>query len=222
MTPPAYPVQKSGPSATKVLLIVLGVIALLCLVLGASCMFMGSQLMKQVSPMMNCMMTAEMAHTSLKAYATEHDGKLPNGATWEDDIAPYYKRLYESKEKEMKQASEVPVFGGMFKLQPPGETFKCNDNPPTGFAFNSDLSGADLAAVANPTSTPIFFEVNGVSRNNHMPAASKPSGKGPEIMGERREWVIYYADGNKEAFSSSSSSSESFDFNVEDALEKKK
>ncbi len=220
MSPPAYPAQKSGPSATKVLLIVLGVIALLCILLGGACAMLGSQLMKQVSPVMNCMMTAEMANTSLRAYAMEHDGNLPNAASWEDDIAPYYKRLYESKEKDMQEMSKAPIVGGMFKMQPPGETFKCSDAAPTtGFAFNADLSGVKLDGIQNQTTTPLIFEVEGVTRNNNMPSVNMPKGKGPKIMGDERDWVIFYVAGNKDTFSSSSNS-ESFDFNVEDALEK--
>ena len=221
MYPPPMPAAKKGMSPTGILLLVLGIIVALCVVLVGGCVLMAQNMIGQISPMIGCMITSEMVDNSIKAYTLDHKGKFPNAAKWEDEIAPYYKRLYEKNAKEMDEMRKVPMVGGMFETQKPGETFQCGKGTnATGFAFNSDLSGVDKATITSPTRTPLFFEVKEVKRNNALKGDQLPTGAPPKIMNDTRDWIVYYVDGNKNPFESSGSSSSSdfdFDFDPEDA-----
>lgn len=224
MYPPPAPAAKSGSSATKILLIVLGVISALCLLLCGGGALMMNNVMKQVSPMVGCMMTVSMLETSTEAYVLDHNGKMPNAASWEDDLAPYYERLYTKNKKKFDEMKKVPMVGGMFDIQTPGETFQCGKgDKATGFAYNADLSGADRKALANPSRTPLFFEVSEIKRNNNQPGTFKASGNPPDIMNEKREWIVFYVEGNENPFGNSrSSSSSNMELDPEDARDPSK
>jgi len=61
------------------------------------------------------------ADWTLLVTSAEHGGKLPKAATWESDIAPYYKRLYDKMSKETEGAGFLAGF-----LPPaPGADLQC-------------------------------------------------------------------------------------------------
>jgi competence protein ComGC len=219
------PAAKKGMSPTGILLLVLGIIAALCVVLVGGCALMMNNVFSQMSPVVGCMMTSSMMEKSAQAYVLDHKGKFPNAEKWEDELAPYYERLYNKSEKEFKKMRSMPMVGGMFEIMKPGDTMQCGKGAnATGFAFNKDLSGAEKAKVASPSRTPMFFEVQEVKRNNALPGDQLPTGTAPKIMGDTRKWIVFYVDGNENPFESSNSSkSGSFDmdFDPEDARDPK-
>src|SRR5690349_7055450 len=101
---PAAPQARATNSANKtcliIVLMVLGLVIAFC-AFGA---FMMKGLFSQVSSTASCAVMFQFARDSSIAYAREHGDTLPSSATWEDDIKPYYARLYDKMKKKMEGA----------------------------------------------------------------------------------------------------------------------
>jgi len=169
----------------------------------------------QLSSTAGCMATFEMTQNAAIAYSVEHDGKLPNVATWQDDIKPYYERLYKKMSTEVKDAEMLKGF-----LPPaPGMPLECKgDGRSTGVAFNSNVGGKKISDFKDPTKTVTFFETDQVLKNLSMPYQAMPKSKKPKLMNEDREWIIYYIEGNTDPFETSNSTSNTFEMSPEDAM----
>ena len=222
-TPPPFqippPAAKATSSANKACLIIVLMVLLLCAILAVIFAVFIKGFWTQLSSTGGCVATFEMTQESMMAYADEHNGKLPNAKTWQDDIKPYYDRLYKKMAEEVK---DVEMLRG-FLPPAPDSPLQCdNDGQVTGVAFNSEMSGKKLSDVKSPTTTVTLFESDQTGHNLAMPYKELPKSKAPKLMNEKRDWIIYYVEGNKDPFDSSSSSNTSIKISREDALTPKK
>lgn len=143
----------------------------------------------------SCMIAAEITATSIKAYAQENDGRLPNASTWQDDIRPYYENLYN---RSSEQFADAPQWvSGFFELSAPGEPIICHPDSgeETGLFFNTDISGLVLAEIQDQRNTALIFEVPGPTYNGHEPFVERPFNQSPIVMRSHRGWVNIYVDG---------------------------
>lgn len=194
---PSYSDSGSSNKTLKIVLIIVGVFLLLCIGAFAACFFGMKKLMNVGGDMIGCVMSPEMSVVALEAYAEDHDGKLPPADKWQDEIMPYYQRLYDKRSAELAEMENNPITKGMFVLIKPGEPLGCKTGETeTGFAFNSDLSEAVWADIEDPSSTPLIFEVSTKRYNANEPYAEKPESESPQIMGDRRGWLIFHVDGS--------------------------
>ncbi len=216
---PSYSDSGSSNKTLKIVLIIVGIFLLLCIAAGAACFFAVKKVVNLGGDMIGCVMSPEMSVTALEAYAQEHDGKLPPADKWQDEIMPYYQRLYDKKAEELKDLENTP-FKGMFAIAKPGEPLSCKTgDKETGFAFNSDLSGAVLADIESPGSTPMIFEVTTKRYNANETYVEKPMSESPAIMGDNRGWFVFYVNGTMGPSEMSGVNAETGEpLTVEDAL----
>lgn len=208
VTPPSAPATNS---ANKACIIAVCCVLLLCVVLILAFIAFSRNVMGEVTQTFSCVGMFEMSDNSLRAYALEHNGKLPQAATWQDDIAPYYQRLYDKMKTEKLPKSWLPPA--------PGEPLQCVwGQRKTGIAFNVQLSGKELKKIDQPTKTPVVFEVDKVGTNLAEVFVEQPKSKAPKVMYNDRDWIVYYVEGNKNPFETSKSGSASFELKPEDAL----
>ena len=152
----------------------------------------------QVMPTAKCAMVATALGKSVNDYSAEHDGKLPSADDWITELAPYYaKQVKKFTTKNGEKLSDNPFVGSMF----PDTTLKgpvqcvMTDTSKTELVFNADLSNAIEKEIKNAGETPLFFEVNASWPIKAMPSKDRPTGKGPKIMNEARDWMVIFADG---------------------------
>lgn len=208
--PPA-PKAPATSGANKACLIAVCCVLAMCAVMIFVFIAFTKSVFGEVTQTFSCMGMFEMTDNSLRAYAMDHKGKLPNAETWQDDIAPYYQRLYAKVRSEKLPSSMLPPS--------PGEPLQCVwGKRTTGVAFNVELSGKEIAKLQNPEKTPVIFEVDRTGTNLALPYSEKPKTKAPKVMYNDRDWIVYFVKGNKNPFESSSSSSSSFELKPEDAL----
>jgi len=182
----APPSPKRRNTTLIVVLILLGVILLLC----AGCAGFVFYFLKKSGSFIGCITHYQLALQATKSYANGHDGKLPDAAKWQDEIAPYY-------QTKGKTSNSIIDFGNadgnLGCAGGPG-------GPATGMAFNSELSGKKLNAVINEQTPIIFFEVPlkdpNKFKNLHEPFKML-LGKSPQtIMGQPRDWLWIDLYGN--------------------------
>lgn len=169
-----------------ILIIILGLIGF-CIVAGVVALFLGYRFAKDtVFPAAGCIVSFEAVRESMLEYAKTHDGKLPNAATWQDDI----KDIFAKKVKEFEQQDMFETFN------PNGEWgCKAEGSRQTGVCFNADLGGKKVADIANPWSVPMVFEVEAPKRNQAEKYAPRPPESSPKIFGEPRGWVVSMVEG---------------------------
>lgn len=210
---PAPPAAKATNSANRTCLIIVLMLVVLC---GVFCVI-GAVFMKgfwgQLSSTGGCVATFEMTHDATMAYVAEHNGKFPNAATWQEDTKPYYERLYNKMASEIKDTDMLKGF-----MPPaPGEIQQCNnDGRITGVAFNTEVAGKKVSDFKDPTKTVTFFETDQAGKNLAMPYKEMPKSKAPKLMNEERDWIVYFIEGNKDPFDSTSSTK--IDIKSEDAM----
>lgn len=68
--------------------------------------------------LVSCSINGDLARDAVLAYALDHEGKLPDAKSWQDDIKPYYERLYQKMMGD-KDIKEMPEFLN-FKIAAPG------------------------------------------------------------------------------------------------------
>jgi hypothetical protein len=212
---PSAPQARATNSANKTCLIIALMIVGLIVVFCGFFAFMMNGVKTQFMSTASCTVMFEMSQKAALAYAKEHNGLLPDASKWEQEIAPYYERLYN------KMADEVK---GVWILQDslppaPGSDLQCKWNGRvTAIAMNQALSGAKLAAIKEPTKTVLFFETDRTGKNLAMKYVPMPKSTAPKLLNEERDWIVYYIDGNKNPLDSSSSSSKSIEITTDDAL----
>lgn len=183
----------SGNKTLVIILLVIGIPCLAMVVLGIVGAFSCYRLMQNtVMPMISCSAAYEEVREAIFQYAKDHDGQLPNAATWEDDVRSYYAKV-DLLSKENKnapsgfRAEKMPIDG------PWG--CKIGENEFTGMAFNSDLSGKKLADITNPYGTVLLFEVRETGKNLHMPYRPRSKADAPKLFGESRDWMYIHVEG---------------------------
>lgn len=189
-TPPPF-TEPVTPSPRKnrtpmILAIVFVALACLCLIPGYFLFKLGAVAVKEGLPMAQCGIAFEDVRKALKDYAAEHDGKLPNADTWQDDVRPYYKKAVERHGDDL----------GPIKPIAPDAPWGCTTaDGLTGIAFNSALSGKKLADIKDPKATVLVFEIDKASSNAHQEYVERPQSSGPKIMGEHRDWMVLFIEG---------------------------
>ncbi|MCH7905145.1 MAG: hypothetical protein IH944_11375 [Armatimonadetes bacterium] len=219
-SPPTFNPPQAAPSGSKLWLWVLLAVVAFCLIACGIGFFMMRGVMGSIMPTFGCTITGDMVTKATLAYAIEHDGRLPNAETWQDDIAPYYERLYAINAAELE---EIPdVLGMDFKVSPPGQPFECDwkEGPDTGFVFNEEFSEVLVDDIENPRSVILIFESSKYGYN----ASGNPddrTGDPPDmvVMGDResREWFDFDATGHGDLLDSLNADFD-MEISIEDAL----
>lgn len=136
-----------------------------------------------------CGFSIDAVSKGMLQYAREHDGKLPNAATWQTDIAPMVDQ----------QMAAIKKKSGPFKVIEANGEWGCfeNDVLASGFAFNSDLSGKKLTDIKD-SKTVMIFEVSKPGRNQTMPYKPLDLNASPKILGNPRGWYTSDITGRSE------------------------
>ncbi len=185
------PFSQSGPPLRKnktplILTLVFVGVACLCVVPGYFLFKVGSAAMKEGLPIVQCGIAFEDVRKALKAYAGEHEGMLPSAETWQDDVRPYYAKAVK------KHGDDL----GPIKPMEAGGAWGCrNASDTTGMAFNTALGGKKLADIKDPKSTALIFEIEKPAPNAHEEFKERPRSTAPTIMGEHREWLVMFVEG---------------------------
>src|SRR5262245_23123327 len=116
-------------NSTKIVLIILGIVALTCLGGVAFGAFFVFKVAKQVVPRAGCTIEFTEVRGAIKAYAKEHDGNLPPALSWQDDVRPYLITI-QSKDKEKRGPLGGMDVNGSWGCTTP-------DDKHTGMAFNT-------------------------------------------------------------------------------------
>lgn len=182
--------RSSGAGKACLWIAVIGLLS--CVALVVAGFFAFRNVMGQVSPLASCEMTFDAADKALRDFAADNGGKLPKAASWMDDVQRYY-------EARAEDFSQAPNFVKEMAPSAPDSAWGCKwSGGSTGIAFNVQLSEAELAKIANPTSTPLIFETEKPARNLAAKYDGGPKGKAPEVFGNRRKWVVYYVEGDND------------------------
>lgn len=180
--------QKRGMSTGTIVLIVGLVVGLPCIALIGGMVWLLTKGVGIVVPVLECSQRFEDVREAIRLYAKEHDGTLPNAATWQDDVKGYLKDIPDRMNSEGRMK--------LRKLEPEG-IWGCaaGDQKWTGMAFNSELSGKKITDVKNPEQTVLVFEIPEPKRNANLPYKAPPVEKSPMVLGEHRPWFRIPVEG---------------------------
>lgn len=188
--PPPFEPQMGARKKDNTGLIIMVVIAVIvgaCLLIGGAVAFFGWTAFKNVTPTVGCLLNYEVVHDALKDYATEHQGKLPPAATWQDELRPYVKKAME------KIKREGDGVGEMFKLMDPEKPWGCDlgNGQQSGMAFNSDYDARPVDSIESKSTTVLIFETPDPPKSNlNKPYQRLDPETSPKIMGQARGWGI--------------------------------
>jgi len=135
----------------------------------------------QVKGFAGCMYNFKDAQKAVLKYANEHGGKLPNAATWQDDVREDYRQSMTPKLK-----------GSQFQEMSPDGDWGCKDSTGimTGMAFNKVLSGKKLSDIGDQVSTAMLFETEHPAKNLTEEYKPRPFSTSPKMFGGiRRGWI---------------------------------
>ncbi|MFZ4506894.1 MAG: hypothetical protein ACOYON_04265 [Fimbriimonas sp.] len=185
MQPPPFNSAPKKKNNAVVIVMVVGALGLCCvgpvILLGVGGYF-GAKVMKSS---VDCAVSLAFVNEAVTKYAADK-GTLPNAATWQDDIKPYYAKLMADPDN-----STGPITA--FKTD---EVWVCVDTEggKTGVAFNKDLSKKKLAHIKDK-STVVIFETEQTGSNLTESYKPKAKDKAPKIFGNPREWITIPVDG---------------------------
>ncbi len=182
---------RSNKTPLIILLVVLGVLAVCVGGLVVVGIFVFSA-MRTAMPFAGCILSMEGARDAVVLYAKEHEGRLPNAETWQDDAKKYLKRALEDIRHE-----DVPFD---LKIITPDGEWGCHlpDGKMTGFSFNDELSGKKLDEIKDPYKTILLFEIETARRNAHGKFEKRPNETSPQVFGERRGWLRIPVEGTSD------------------------
>jgi hypothetical protein len=180
--PPYYSSQPKKNRTGLIVGLIIGGVVLCCVVPIAFLGGVGIWGVKKMQGAMTCAATFQAAGRSVIAYEADHDGKLPDGKKWQDEIEKYY-------DKEV----QTPQYQAPFKPPATTEEFSCSDenNQVTGFAFNSDVSGKKASDIKDQLHTVVIYELAKTGKNISQPYKSADSSQSPKIMTIHRGWFVY-------------------------------
>jgi hypothetical protein len=210
-TPPPYIPPKKKSNTGLIIGIVLGSVALCC-ILSAGVLFGGGLwLVNKAKGIGECAMSFQFAQKAMQAYAADHDGKLPNAKTWQDDIREYYKKATQKINKDQSGPIQFHPFAS------DGEWACVNENQPaTGIAFNVELSGKKISDIKDPGTTVLLFETPTVGKNQAKKYEALDPKSSPKIFNENRGWIVMPVQGRSKM--RGGSGSEDFDIDMEDEV----
>lgn len=200
-----------------IVLIIFLVLFLVCGVGAFALWQLGQGALKMTSSIIGCTMSFEMSHKASLAYAKEHGAKLPDADKWQEQIAPYYKRLETKLFAANKELKDNPFF----KFQP-GDITKplpCDfGEPVTTITYNSELSGKVLDSIKDPSGTVMFYEGLQAVANANGVYKERAAKESPKIMGSPRDWLNWHVNQQSSPFKGSTKGELDFDIKIEDAL----
>lgn len=205
-TPPAYMPKQKKSNAGLIIAIVLGSLALCCILMIAGAGIFGVNFFNtKLKPMAECMMAFSDIQDAVILYTEDHKGTLPDAEKWQDEVGPYLDKAIRRTGKDR----------GPFKSVKADELWGCSDGErKTGIAFNSTISGKKLADIPSKEGTAMIFEIESASRNAHEVYHTRPDNTSPTMMGEHRGWIMFPIEGEgklgkkrKKSFNFNSSSS---------------
>jgi hypothetical protein len=178
------PPKKKSPVGLIIALIV-GLLSICCIVpLG----LLGYGLKKglpMVGDIVTCSAGMTVARRALLDYEAKN-GKFPPAATWQDDIEPFYVQ----RAGKLKHKDNLGPFT-MWKAQ---DDWVCSTaEPKSGIAYNADLAGKSSKDFKGEDV--LLYEVPTVGRNQSGPYKERPRKSGPEIFGNKRNWLTERIDG---------------------------
>lgn len=177
--PPYYPGAPKKSNTTTVVLIVLGVLAVCCVLGIAGVAGGGWFVFNKGKTIAACAMGFEDARASLEDYAADHNGKLPAAKSWQDEIQPYFAKQASKHADERKLLGSFPT-DGVWGCQNDGAEM-------TGIAFNSELAGKKLSDL--PDDSVLLFEVPKAAKNVAQPYKEMSDETSPKLFGKPRGWL---------------------------------
>lgn len=128
-----------------------------------------------------CAISITETRKAILAYERDK-GHFPPAANWQTEVAPYYKKVIDSKKSKNER--------GPFKAWNFDENLICVDNPtPTGIAYNEELAGKKLSEIKDPSSTYILFEVPQTGMSLHQKYQHRNPSTYPKFMDKPRPWL---------------------------------
>lgn len=141
--PPFQPPPRRGLSPVAIVLIVLAgcaVVAVLGVAIPAAVLFPVFSQAREKARAATCRSNVRQLSTALMIYAQDYDQRFPPAASWQDGIAVYHQN-------------------------PAVDRCPSHSGSPSGYAFNSWMSGRPLASVDAPALQPVLFESSAGTRN---------------------------------------------------------
>jgi hypothetical protein len=184
--PPNYPYMPPRKNSNSKLIwgIVIAVVSVCCLGIAGVGYFLYSAVGK-VTPLFGCGDKFQDIRTAVMHYADGHGGKLPKAATWQDDIQPDLQQILLTIRPEKRPFGTITANGD----------FSCSlSKPPTGIAFNSNLSGKSLADIKDKEKTVLLYEIRTAMKNSNGPYMPVTEAA-PLVMGAPRDWFVANVEG---------------------------
>ncbi len=125
----------------------------------------------------SCMSNEKQQTLAGLMYIEDYDGTLPRSAHWMDDLVPYIKNDF---------VFHCPAIS-LGKI-----------TPDCGYAFDSRLSGAEMADIETPEASALIFESTDLRRNASDAGKSLPQGEHLRHNSDN----IAFLDGHAKAFRS--------------------
>ncbi|MFN8218720.1 MAG: hypothetical protein U0S12_01130 [Fimbriimonadales bacterium] len=190
--PPFSPPAPRKDNTLKIVLIILGVAAFMCvLLLGAAGVFGMKFFNQSIKPLAGCAIGFNDVREAMREYAKEHNDTLPAADKWQDEIRPYLVKVL-AKNREDK--------GGIFPELDPNGNWGCDDGKggKTGMAYNTEIAGKKIAEVKDHSGTILIFEVPDSGTNLAKAYSLQDRSKAPMIMSEHRQWLKLPLEGGDE------------------------
>jgi hypothetical protein len=180
-TPPPYYAGAPKKSNTGIIVaVVVGVIALCCLLPAGVLTFFGMGVFNNAKGFLSCGWTLQQVRDGMVAYAKAHHDMLPPKENWEEAIKPYLQPLPQAK------GIEMPAPG----------SGTCDLQNKSGYSYNADLAGKKLSSIKNPSETIVVWEVNSAGHDQSASYTEPAEGTGPNLVGNiKRGWVVQPLDG---------------------------
>lgn len=189
-TPPPFSPQEYAPKrqASPWLWILVGVVGF-CVIGIVAVGALGFGAMRMASDIGRCIITTGAVANSLDDYV-KAKGVYPPAASWQQEIAPFYKTRTEEMRKEM---AKTPV-GDMFTPADITAGLECNPgSPKTYLAYNPEVAGKKPSEIADPDKTVVIFEQMNAGMNVAAPYKTQDPAKAPRMGGDSRGWFVMFA-----------------------------
>lgn len=136
----------------------------------------------------SCVVTADMLHASVLAYAEENNGQLPDSESWIEQISPYYQRVYNKFTTDFEQDGRW--YAPLKPMEPGGEPTCEFLEGVSRITFNAELAGSQIGDVEDPEATALLFETEEQSDTFSLPYTEQPEDEAPRVMRVTRDWIV--------------------------------
>lgn len=173
----------------------------MCALCGIGAIGGGLFFWNKVSPIAGCMLNFQAVESGMQDYLRANNNKFPKAETWQNDIKKYVGKYLTSEET------------GPIKAMDVNGTWHCeSDGIKTGIAFNSALSGKNVADITDQSTTVMIFEIETPRMNAAEPYKARDINTSPMIFGDHRGWLTISVNGTRGGMKSNRSKN---DFNWE-------